>query len=200
MFFTSGLLNITKETNTVTKTIEGVPEGWELVKIGYAVPGDYAIGSDGRPHHFLLRSTQVYTIIRKKVSLEFGKSYKQVNGKVVGPMQRGSDSNYPFHDKATGKLWNIRGVRWCTEDQAAENIVEEYVPPKPAYRPFANAAEFKPHRLKWIQRKGDAAAEGHFRVSGYSEKGVHVNDAGLIKYIDLLAFTFEDGTPCGVKQ
>ena len=251
----------------MTKQIEGVPEGWELVGIRRARKGEFSVGGGegGLPRVWDFDSASVYPIVRKSLKVEAGKWYEQANGKVVGPMykwmgptqgkwnwthaalvglwtdsgehidglvkrlvaeakpslkveigkyyrridgnivgpmQHGSPyDDYPF--QTAGRYWNEAGVRWCGVDREKQNLVEEVPapePPKPEYRPFANAAEFKPHRHKWIKRNGTATAEGCFKVSSYSEAGVHVLDAEIIKYAKLLEWQFEDGTPCGVKQ
>jgi hypothetical protein len=47
-------------------TIEGVPEGWELVRIGTPALGDYFIDIDGKPYSSLNHSrTSKLPIIRK---------------------------------------------------------------------------------------------------------------------------------------
>ena len=32
--------------------VEGVPEGWELVRVGLMTKGDFAIGGDGKPFEY----------------------------------------------------------------------------------------------------------------------------------------------------
>lgn len=48
-------------------TIEGVPEGWELVRIGKPVTGEWSIGGDGNPWQYVKEapSTEFWPIIRK---------------------------------------------------------------------------------------------------------------------------------------
>jgi hypothetical protein len=63
-------------------------------------------------------------------------------------------------------------------------------PPAPQYRPFANAAEFKPHRDKWWRVKTeteDACHPPHY----YSDRH------DWQRSFDTLVF--EDGTPFGVR-
>ena len=49
--------------------IEGVPEGWELVRIGQPAVGEWSIGGDGKPwqykHATQARSDEFWPIIRK---------------------------------------------------------------------------------------------------------------------------------------
>lgn len=115
--------------------IEGVPEGWRLVRIGLPKKGEW------------------------------------------------------FMDEDTGRTsvalfdWS-RGIRV---------ILEKIQQPK-QYRPFANAAEFAPHRDRWWRYKDD-----HPTVSrppaNYSDSGHHGYDYeyGLARKV------FEDGSPFGVE-
>jgi hypothetical protein len=46
--------------------IEGVPDGWELVRIGQPTEGEWAIGGDGTPWQYKgSRSAEVWPIVRK---------------------------------------------------------------------------------------------------------------------------------------
>jgi hypothetical protein len=70
-------------------------------------------------------------------------------------------------------------------------------PPKPQYRPFANAAEFEPYRDRWVRRK-----EGMFcKVASYENYGATMGTCATIwKYSDLFdEWEFDDGTPFGIK-
>jgi hypothetical protein len=63
-------------------------------------------------------------------------------------------------------------------------------PPAPQYRPFANAAEFKPHRDKWWRVKTeteDACHPPHYYSDRYDWQ------------ISFDTLVFEDGTPFGVR-
>jgi hypothetical protein len=78
-------------------------------------------------------------------------------------------------------------------------ILRKLEPPKPKYRPFANAEEFKPHADKWLRHR-DTDVIG--RVCNYSDKGIVALDCGFFKLHSfehcLAVLTFEDGTPFGV--
>jgi hypothetical protein len=65
-------------------------------------------------------------------------------------------------------------------------------PPEPQYRSFANAAEFAPHRDRWIRTPGQEVTN---RVDYYSDRGVN----GMSFSVLLEDRTFDDGTPFGVK-
>jgi hypothetical protein len=67
----SGLDKVAEHTSDSfferTKMIAGVPEGWELVRIGRMAKGDWAIGGDGKPWEYI-RDTpgdEHWPVIRK---------------------------------------------------------------------------------------------------------------------------------------
>lgn len=119
--------------------IEGIPEGWELVRVGKVLAGEFFINSDGRAHEAL--------------------------------------SVVDFHGCAV-----IRKI------------------PKPKqYRAFANAAEFKPHRDRWVRR---IANGGAFLVSDYSEEGFCYDELSPVSWEELfnMGYVFDDdGSPFGVE-
>ena len=95
--------------------IPGVPEGWELVRIGVVHHGEWRLMDDG------------------------------------------SVRQWAHSESSTGWAVVIRKIE------------------KPAaYRPFANAEEFKPHRDRWIKLTiaGSDGVYYTFRVASYDEWGV----------------------------
>lgn len=70
-------------------------------------------------------------------------------------------------------------------------------PPKPTYRPFANAKEFRPYRNLWFDVGSMGVSE---RALAVRETGVKLSIAGYFSWADFLrCYRFECGTPCGVK-
>jgi hypothetical protein len=71
-----------------------------------------------------------------------------------------------------------------------------------AYRPFANAEEFKPHRDRWLARidENGQQIDGEFHVDGFDDTGIWLG-ANPLGYKDALdrGHTFDDGTPFGVR-
>ena len=184
----------------MTKQIEGIPEGWEFVGIRKAKKGEFSVaGNVPKPKAWDFDSESVYPIIRKlpePLKVEAGKFYRQVDGRIVGPMRKAAGGDYPF--VYATMQWNETGVRWDSSRRATTNLVSE-VPENEVYRPFANAAEFKPHRDKWIiKNEGDGT--GCWKAFSYSDEGVMTSVGRRTPYADLLKWKFEDGTPCGVKQ
>ena len=121
-------------------SIEGIPEGWELVRIGCPVPSvDWVLNQFGEPVLCSVGvSTKNYVVVRK---------------------------------------------------------VEK---PK-TYRPFANAAEFKPHRDRWWMHPREP--DKRFKPGDYNDQGVWGLDRRHYDYQHLFecGTLFDDGTPFGVE-
>ena len=117
--------------------IEGIPEGWQLVRIGKVKPGEIRVDSEGNPAEWnSVESTSVnYVVIRKK-------------------------------DKQ--------------------------------YRPFANAAEFEPHRDRWIKPKS-GNVDHRIKTHSYNNLKHYTGDIGDTWQAMFGDFEFEDGTPFGVE-
>lgn len=117
--------------------IEGIPDGWELVRVGRVKQGEFRLGNQGQPLEWndSLDSGSVnYVVIRKK------------------PKQ---------------------------------------------FRPFANAAEFGPHREKWF--RGKMQPWHIIRTSAYDDKR-HWSGEECDTWEKMFAeYEFEDGTPFGVE-
>ena len=84
-------------------------------------------------------------------------------------------------------------------------IIRKIEKPK-RYRPFANAAEFEPHRDRWIVRSckddGDNnLTTGCFRVAAYDDDAIWTVDGETTSYEGVFknGKKFEDGTPFGVE-
>ena len=98
------------------------------------------------------------------------------------------------------RLGPAKGVKWEKINGAIDFIAPAdcyRVKPEPVYRPFADAAEFAPHRDRWVMH---IKAQIHIcrRVSQYSDVAVLV-DGQRLEYSELLEqFVFDDGSPCGI--
>ena len=122
-------------------TIEGIPEGWELVRFGVPKSGEVVLGPDGEPLEANCDGVTVWPIIRK----------------IEKPKQ---------------------------------------------YRPFANGAEYEPHRDRWIRRShaGRPDAKGCYRALAYDEWGVF-DRGSKFSYKEMFneGRRFDDGSPFGVE-
>jgi hypothetical protein len=116
--------------------IPGVPEGWELVRIGTVSQGEFFVGYDGQPEQ-----------------------YRQ----------------------------DVESSGWVT-------IIRKIEKPA-AYRPFANAEEFKPHRDRWWRYNDSEDSEHVQPPAAYSKIG----PMGSNWEQAFSGRVFDDGTPFGVR-
>lgn len=104
-----------------------------------------------------------------------------------------------------GDLFLLDGKTWEPVRNPEVYKSTYYVPHvrkiEPRYRPFANAAEFAPHRDKWISRfEMGVIKPGAWKPIGYSDDGIYP-DCSVFKYADAFEqLKFEDGTPFGVIE
>ena len=75
-------------------------------------------------------------------------------------------------------------------------IVEEIEQPK-QYRPFANAAEFEPHRDRWLNPK--FAPDQYIRTTAYIDRGHWVFEEYNTWEKMFANYLFDDGSPFGVE-
>jgi len=124
----------------MTDKIEGVPDGWRLVRVGTPLYTEWFLDSDRTP-----------------------------------------------------TLANFDFSKCCLA------IVERVKSPEPTYRPFANAAEFEPHRDKWICDPQHPAKK--VKVISYDDQGIFSFKRfwGYSQLFDC-GTVFEDGTRFGVNE
>ena len=93
-----------------------------------------------------------------------------------------------------------RVIPWGFAGRSIEKkiIVRKIERPK-QYRPFANAAEFKPHRDRWLMHPGEPSKR--FKPGDYNDQGVWGLDRRHYDYRHLFesGTLFDDGTPFGVE-
>jgi hypothetical protein len=122
--------------------IPGVPEGWELVRIGRPAKGEFFV--------------------------RFGRV-----------------------DECT-----------CPEYMDDSSAIVCKIEQPKRYRPFANAAEFKPHRDRWIQFAADDWS-ACWKVSWYRDDGVFLDHGPTRRHLSFEfvfeEWMFDDGTPFGVE-
>ena len=121
-------------------TIEGIPDGWELVRIGKVKPGECWLDSDG-------------IVIHRYQSFE------------------SEGHNYV--------------------------IIKRIEKPK-QYRPFANAAEFEPHRDRWFKQKS-GRVDHRVKTHSYNDRKHYTGEDGDTWQTMFNDFEFEDGSPFGVE-
>ena len=89
---------------------------------------------------------------------------------------------------------------WDSDQPSASTnyvVISKIEKPK-RYRPFANAAEFEPHRDKWLKHK---SGNGDYRIKthSYNDRKHYTGDLGGTWKEMFSNFEFEDGTPFGVE-
>ena len=121
--------------------IEGIPEGWELVRVGKPKTGEFFIDGLSCPHQAM-------------------------------------DDEH-FHGCA---------------------IIRKIEKPK-QYRAFANAAEYEPHRDRWVEYTSPNCDYSMYQISAYSSQRVWLGpNATGIEYREAFhCLKFDDGTPFGVE-
>ena len=148
-----------------------------------------------------------------KIELQAGQWYRTNDGIIVyclgeSKAMRLEDDRWIVESSANFRRHYHKNGTW-DKDMPSENDIVEHLPdcdsftwvppqPKPVYRPFANAAEFAPHRDRWILRADGKA--GAARTSAYEEKGLWFGK-NYVTYEQVFRLnTFEDGTPFGVLE
>jgi hypothetical protein len=99
---------------------------------------------------------------------------------------------------ALGDWLSLDGVSWLELEagfiprQGSGLIYRRRI--EPAYRPFANAAEFMPHRERWV-------IEGQriCKPQVYSDSYIEVNTTNYEWDLAFRLLAFEDGSPFGVE-
>jgi hypothetical protein len=130
-----------------------------------------------------------------KLQLREGAWYERADGKIVGPCE-----SYKNPSWAPEANWEVAG-RWYSDDgknPAPEtNLVREVEPPKPKYRPFKDAEEFKRYRNEWIRYK-QSDVNKTMKCVSFSDEGVTVCVSFMPYKTAFESLVFEDGSPFGV--
>jgi hypothetical protein len=100
------------------------------------------------------------------------------------------------------KFWSKTSGSWLLTGHSDDySKVYTYIvpidppaPPEPQYRPFANAAEFEPHKDRWWRYKS-YDADCQFPPMFFSDAGHHTQD--WLKSFENKVFS--DGSPFGVR-
>lgn len=180
--------------------IEGLLEGWELVRIGTPVDGERYIASDGGVVFCMGmgRSAKNYVIVRKieppkPLVIEAGKFYRLRNGSIIGPIDQYRKGDWFKHCGSFS--WSERGTSCDGSD--ALDIVAEVPPPEPP----------KPKYIPWTYETCPVGCVVVDKTAAYK---VLVIAAGRsIVWIGLISATYDtllndytqlDGTPCGTIE
>jgi hypothetical protein len=130
------------------------------------------------------------------LQLREGAWYERRDGKVVGPCTSRVDKMYPWRVACKWYTNSGRYEAGNTEPCIFDLIREVPDPsPKPSYRPFANAEEYKPFRDMWVRTKEDGGRIHRIRAlnsCGIWFSGIHFTFNEAFRELK-----FEDGKPFG---
>ncbi len=133
-----------------------------------------------------------------KLQLREGAWYERADGNIVGPCERCEESTTIRTDGIA--KWRI-GCLWYSDVGTcpvySNYLIREVEPPKPKYRPFKNADDFKPYRDRWVKHKQSDVKKTMQCVSCSSE-GVTVCVSFMPYKTAFDSLVFEDGSPFGV--
>ena len=95
------------------------------------------------------------------------------------------------------------GESWGAIKHEFDDIAWGIIRKVQTYRPFANAAEFAPHRDRWIQRtynNADYPKAGCYSAAAYDDRGIWTSEGHRLTYDEMFSQgrLFDDGTPFGV--
>lgn len=122
---------------------------------------------------------------------EVGQKWRMRNGHVVTVVYKNSSDIVVERENLSLCLLHIDGHVLPHGFPMQEDLIEQVVEPK--FRPFANAAEFEPHRNRWL-----LSGSERLKVIWYSDVNMCSTKFWCWKEA-FHKFTFEDGTPFGVR-
>ena len=128
---------------------------------------------------------------------EVGQKWRMRNGHVVTVVYQNSSDIVVQRENLSLCLLHSNGCVLPQGGPMWEDLIEQVVEPK--YRPFANAAEYEPHRSKWVQRQRDSGWSGNCLVVAYDDEGIDLCTYDGTWQAAFENLRFEDGTPFGVR-
>lgn len=88
------------------------------------------------------------------------------------------------------------GPTECKEEAKCEWLILRKIEKPKQYRPFGNAAEFAPHRDRWVRLKVNGAVS---RIQTYFDSKAFIRDVYFSWVEGFECLEFDDGTPFGVE-
>jgi hypothetical protein len=168
-------------------TINGMPEGYEVVRVGFARQGELYLGSGDANFRVIVREIEE----PKPLVIEAGKWYWLRNWVIAGPIEP--------HKKVKG-YWSWGELVWREDGSSTRSRHLDFVeeapnaePPKPTYIPWTY--ETCPIGVV-VEKKGEKLKA---MIHAVFANGATVH--GSVKYFSVLLDEWEqlDGTPCGVE-
>lgn len=172
----------------------GMPEGYEFVRVGFAKQGELYLGSGDENCKVIVRKIEPQPLV-----IEAGKYYRLRNGDVVGPILRMTERYQgSLYDvcRSNGLRWKENGNYW-NKSPSLKDIVAEVPcpePPKPTYIPWTY--ETCPVGVAVKTKTGSMVGIITLTCSYGAMIGNHV-----WKWHEIFRdFTQLDGTPCGTIE
>jgi hypothetical protein len=161
--------------------IEGVPEGFELLRIGKPKEGDLFIDGCGDVQTADGYEIEGCAILRKIEPPDPGEGWRLLSDDE--PLVDGDE-----HFSVDATVWfSAFGKRV---------IGSHYRRRLQRYRPFENAKEFEPHRDRWVHQCDGTRG----RFTRYTDTLVFHHERSVTWKVLFDTCVFDDdGTPCGVK-
>lgn len=103
-----------------------------------------------------------------------------------------------FAEGKTIQYYSGLSEKWLDLANPEFSINVEYrLKPEPKAVPF-NMETIKPYRDKWFKNK---YSKSYVRILDFNDTWINVDGPFKITYAQFLeAYTFEDGSPCGIEQ
>ena len=108
-------------------SIEGIPDGWELVRFDYATDGERYLSGDGEiRHHLCVKPTQAKRLIIRKV--EKPKRYRPFANAAEAEVMWDAKLQFKGHDVDRFRVTAIRatgvivGASWYSYEEAFERF------------------------------------------------------------------------------
>lgn len=181
-------------------------EGWRLLEKGELVDdGDEYYANGWFAHNLKPLSKQASgCTYRRRITpplqLHEGAWYERRDGKVVGPCKRSYTNLVNFPWQVGEYAYTNLGFYWSDGSRKVPaDLIREVPAPEPAYRHFANAEEYKPHRERWLRVRAGKLLS---KAGSYDDCGIYASDgSGFKSFPDLFSdCEFEDETPFGIKE
>lgn len=169
------------------------PEGYRLVTEGSVVKGDRVLCVDGNWYE----SISIGSSIAKSLAMGVASAFAR---KILPP--EGYRLLTEGETTEIGDLFFFEGKIWEPVICKPHRLLSIHVPHarkiEPRYRPFANAAEFAPHRGRWIYIGEDLSNQ--LLIYTFNDRGIwHAGNDTSWEAMFAQA-KFDDGSPFGVKM
>ncbi len=172
----------------------GMPEGYEFVRVGFAKQGELYLGSGDENCKVIVRKIEPEPLV-----IEAGKYYRLRNGDVVGPIVK-------LTERYLGSLydvWRSNGLRWkengnyWNKSPSLKDIVAEVPCPEPP----------KPKYIPWTFDTMPDCVRVKAKEDGTRFMARPISDSSCLVKMQICSYDYVfdhytqlDGTPCGTIE